>query len=275
MAIRGTRASLRHRLPAASDDHAEPGRARLIAFRPMSEVGTAEVRQDEDSMAKNALFFDANQAYAASVGTLETYDNIRRAIDPQIAGARCLLDVGNGGVFDYDTSLAERIVGVDLFLKDTPDGLPENVELRYGDALMLAEPDGSYDCVLEIAVFHHLVGSDAQTTLANMRQAIAEAHRVLEAGGRLVVMESCVPASAFAIERRLLGVLQHVARTPLMRHPATLQVTPEIIGGMIEERFGNVRATPIPVGRWILQFGRRWPSALTPARPYLFTARRT
>jgi hypothetical protein len=60
-----------------------------------------------------------------------------------------------------------------------------------------------------------------------------------------------------------------------MRHPATLQVPPEMIGGMIAERFGNVVVTPIPVGRWILQFGRRWPTALTPARPYLFTAERT
>jgi hypothetical protein len=108
-----------------------------------------------------------------------------------------------------------------------------------------------------------------------MQRAIDEAHRVLKPGGRLVVMESCVSALAFAIERRLLYAARQIARTPFMCHPATLQVPPETIESMIEERFDNVVVTPIPVGRWILQFGKQWPSALTPARPYLFTAART
>jgi SAM-dependent methyltransferase len=238
-------------------------------------VTPSEPSQDRTSIAKNSQFFAGNTDYATRVSALETYENIRRAIDPQIAGVHDLLDVGNGGVFDYDTSLVERIVGVDLFLQDTPAGLPENVTLRYGDALALTEPDAAYDCVLENSVFHHLIGSDTQSTLANIRQAIDEAYRVLKPGGRFVVMESCVSVLAFAIERRLFYAVRQLARTPLMRHPATLQVPPEMIGSMIEGRFGNVAVAPIPVGRWILQFGRRWPSALTPARPYLITATRT
>ncbi|HEV3070376.1 MAG TPA: class I SAM-dependent methyltransferase [Solirubrobacteraceae bacterium] len=230
--------------------------------------------QDIASATKNAQFFDANTRYAARVGELETYMWIRRAIDPEIAGARRLLDVGNGGVFDYDTNLAEQIVGVDLFLEETPPYLPENVTLRRGDALALNEPDAAYDRVLEISVLHHLIGVDVQSSLVNMQRAIDEAYRVLEPGGRLVIMESCVSARAFAVERRLFGMLQLLARNPLMRHPATLQFPPETISTIIGERFGQVSVAPIPVGRWILQFGLRWPTALTPARPYLFTATR-
>jgi len=231
--------------------------------------------QDAASVAKNASFFDANERYAQHVGSLETYRQIRRAIDGEIAGARRLLDVGNGGVFDYDTGLAEEIVGVDLFLDGPPSGLDDHITFRRGDALALEEPDAAYDVVLEISVFHHLVGTDHESTTANIRQAVAEAHRVLEPGGRFVVMESCVSARAFALERRLFGALRQLARTPLMHHPATLQFPSAMIGDIIGSRFGEVTSRPIPVGPWIIQFGRRWPTKLTPARPYLFTARRT
>jgi SAM-dependent methyltransferase len=231
--------------------------------------------QDIASVAKNARYFDANKHYAEHVGSLDTYKRIREAIDPEIAGARRLLDVGNGGVFDYDTDLVEQIVGVDLFLDGTPSSPGENVVLRRGDALALDERDGTYDRVLEISVFHHLIGTDVRSTLENVRRAVDEAYRVLEPGGRLVVMESCVSKRAFAVERRLFGALRQLARTPVMRHPATLQFPPATIAEVIRGRFDNVAVAAIPVGRWIIQFGLRWPTALTPARPYLFTATRT
>jgi SAM-dependent methyltransferase len=230
--------------------------------------------QDPASIAKNASFFNENKRYARRVSSLETYRQISRAINGEIVGARRLLDVGNGGVFDYDTSLAKEIVGVDLFLDGTPPQFDDHITLRRGNALALEEPDGAYDRVLEVSVFHHLVGRDVDSTLANIHRAIDEAYRVLEPGGRLIVMESCVSARAFSVEQRLFGALKRLAQTPLMSHPATLQFPPEKIAESIRERFGEVAVTPIPVGRWIIQFGLPWPTVLTPARPYLLTATR-
>jgi SAM-dependent methyltransferase len=235
----------------------------------------SDTGQDIASVAQNARYFDANKQYADGVGSLDTYKKIRDAIDREISGARSLLDVGNGGVFDYNTDLAERIVGVDLFLDGTPPSLGENIVLRRGDALALDEPAEAYDRVLEISVFHHLVGTDVGSTFLNIRRAVGEAHRVLQPGGRLVVMESCVSERAFAVERRLFGALRLLARTPVMRHPATLQFPTATIAEVIRSQFGEVAVAPIPVGRWIIQFGLRCPSVLTPARPYLFTATRT
>jgi SAM-dependent methyltransferase len=238
-------------------------------------MGSAQpTGQDAASVAKNAEHFDANERYARQVASMETYRQIRHAIDRQIAGAQRMLDIGNGGVFDYDTSLAAQIVGVDLFLDGTPSGLDEHITLRRGDALALEEPDASYDTVLVNSVFHHLIGKDVDLTLANIRRSVEEAHRVLQPGGRLVVMESCVSPRAFAVERHLFAPLRLLARTPLMSHPATLQFPPETIAELIGERFAEVTVAPIPIGRWIVQFSLRWPTALTPARPHLFTARR-
>jgi SAM-dependent methyltransferase len=230
--------------------------------------------QDSANAAKNAGFFADNQHYAELIGSLEGYRHIRRVVDREIAGARRLLDIGNGGVFVYDTSLAAEIVGVDLFLDGTPPSLDEHITLRRGDALALAEPDGAYDVVLINSVLHHLIGTDVDSTFANIRRAIAEAHRVLEPGGRLIVVESCVSPRAFAVERHLFRPLLYLARTPLMSHPATLQFPPATIAQAIGELFEDVSVEPIPVGRWIVQFNLRWPTALTPARPQIFTGKR-
>jgi len=228
--------------------------------------------QDAPSAERNSAFFAGNRAYAESITELDTYRNIRGAVNAEISGARRLLDVGNGGVFDYDVGLASEVVGVDLFLDGTPAGLPNHVTLRRGDALALDEPDDAYDRVVEISVLHHLVGPDVDSTLDNIRRALMEARRVLSPGGRLVVMESCLDSRAFFVERRLFRSLQVLARTRVLSHPAVLQFPPEAISAAIAERFEHVQTRPIPVGRWILQFGHRWPSALTPARPYLFVA---
>ena len=180
--------------------------------------------------------------------------------------------LGNGGVFDYDTRLVEEVVGVDLFSTRRLRRPPGNVTLRRGDALALDEPDAAYDGVLFVLVLHHLVSSDVDGTVENMRRAIGEARRVLSPGGQLIVVESCVSPWAFAVERRLFGALRRIASTRLMVHPPTLQLTAAAIEDLLRERFDEVRVKPIPTGRLLLQFGHRWPTALTPARPYLFTA---
>jgi len=235
---------------------------------------TQDAQQDALSAAQNSDYFGANELYARRIESLDTYREIRRAIEPEIKGATRLLDVGNGGVFGYDTSLAEQIVGIDICLSDAQSPPAENVTLREGTALALDEPDGSCDCVLEVSLFHHLIGSDVASTFSNISLAVEEAYRVLKPGGRFVVMESCVSERTFAIERRLFGVLRQIARTPLMRHPATIQFTRTTVAQIIDNTFDNVSSEPIPMGRWVLQFGRLWPTALTTARCYLFTATR-
>lgn len=229
--------------------------------------------QDRLSVARNRAFFEANEGYAKHVATLRTYQNIRNAVDRAIAGRRRLLDVGNGGVFDYDMGLVPEIVGVDLFRDQTiAEQLPAHVTLRCGNALELPERDASFDAVLCVFLFHHLVATEVNGTIGNIRSAVREARRVLEPGGRFIVVESCVPPWAFALERRLFGVALSLAHMRLMKHPPTLQFPQGVVEGILREQFANVYLSSIPVGPVILQFGHRWPVALTPARPYLFIA---
>ena len=231
--------------------------------------------QDAASAERNAEFF-ARDKHGRDVAELDTYRLIREAITREVSGASRLLDVGNGGVFEYDTDRVEEIVAVDLFLDQLPaDHFPPNVTARRGDALALDEPDGAYDMVLEALLYHHLVGTRPDDSIANIRQAVEEAARVLQPGGRLVVAESCVPRWFYAFERVMFRPLTVLARTRLLGgHPAVLQLPFDLLASLVAERLVIERAYPIPIGRWITQFGRRWPSALTPARAVIVVARK-
>jgi SAM-dependent methyltransferase len=232
--------------------------------------------QDATSVKQNAEFF-ARDKHGRDAAELDTYRLIREAITREVAGADQLLDVGNGGVFEYDTNQVKSIVAVDLFLDQVPASqFPPNVTARRGDALDLDEADASFDLVLEALLYHHLVGTRPRDSICNVRRAVAEAERVLRPGGRLVVAESCVPRWFYGFERVMFRPLVALARTPLLGgHPAVLQLPFGLLRGLIGERLEIERAYRIPMGRWLTQFGRRWPTALTPARAVIVVARKS
>src|SRR5262245_51131527 len=65
--------------------------------------------QAADAAARNAEFF-ARAKHGRDVAALDTYKRIREAIEREVSGARRMLDVGNGGVFEYDPGLVDQIV---------------------------------------------------------------------------------------------------------------------------------------------------------------------
>jgi SAM-dependent methyltransferase len=231
--------------------------------------------QAPDSVARNAEFF-ARDTYSRQADRLDSHARIRAALSRDLAGTRRLLDVGNGGVFEYDPAVAEEVVAVDLFLDEEGGGpYPDNVTVRRGDALALSEEPGSFDVVLEAFLYHHLAGERAADSVANVRTALAEAERMLAPGGRLVIAESCVPEWFYAVERVLFRPLRALAATPLLGgHPATLQLPAALLEELVAERFELERSEQIPLGRWVTQFGRRWPTRLTPVTAYLISGRK-
>ena len=231
--------------------------------------------QDERAAQLNAEFF-ADEKYAGQVAELDTYRFTREAINREVAGVDRLLDVGNGGVFEYDTDRVGSIVAVDLFLDEAQgDHFPENATARRGDALDLDEPEESYDAVLHAFLYHHLVGRKPADMIANTRRAIDEAQRVLKPDGLLIVAESCVKSWFYPLEWLLFRPLTMLVKTPLFGgHPATFQLTAGRVHEEGGRRFRIERDYPFETGRWISQFGRKWPTALTPARQFIVVARK-
>ena len=92
------------------------------------------LKQTEILKQKNYnYFFHANSQYRKAIETIDTYGNISKEINSQIVGFDNLADIGNGGIFRYDTNLVGKITGIDLFLDNLEElDLPSNIIMLTG-----------------------------------------------------------------------------------------------------------------------------------------------
>jgi SAM-dependent methyltransferase len=214
--------------------------------------------------ATNSQWFNDNDHYMETQAELECYRHMQKIVEREVRGMGSVLDVGNGGFFNYDTSLAGHVTAVDLFLKDGP-GPTHNSSFRQGSFLDLPFADASFDCVLQQNVFHHVTGASVAQNHANMRRCMAEMYRCTRPGGKAVVIESTVGPLFYAFEWL---VYRPVLAIKKGGHPVTFQFTArQLIRAAADCGFRIDEFTFIPRGAFLLQFGYRWPSALTPAKP--------
>jgi SAM-dependent methyltransferase len=228
-------------------------------------------KQSDHSVEKNTSFFqDRLNGYKSKVAALDTYRSISASINAELHGIHHLLDVGNGGTFDYDVSLLPELTAVDLFLEDLPPhSFPQNVVPRNGTALALPFSGASFDGVIMVMLIHHLIGNSVSECWENVSRAVDEAFRVLKPGGKLIIMESCVPRWFYRFESMVFPVATKLINR-LSSHPATLQFPPAMIADLLGKYGAKVDVVRIPKGRWVLQYGIQYPSALTPVTPYRF-----
>jgi len=227
-----------------------------------------------DAQATNRQFFlDHLAEYRKSLETIDTYIQLRKYVSEKIVGIGRMLDIGNGGVCNYDATRVGEIVALDLFFDQLPPEickttLPPNAQARTGSALDIPEPDESFDGVLMVMLIHHLVGSSVADCKANARRAIQEASRVLKPGGRFILVESCVPRWFYRTER--LAYRGAVRIIPLISsHPPTLQYVVEDLRDMVSEFLPKVEVEHMPRGRKVVLYGITVPSAFTPVQVHI------
>ncbi len=134
----------------------------------------AKMQADYDAIAK---------AFSLSRAELHWPEVDREiiALKPGMA----MLDVGCGMGRLYNTAKAAGLTyaGVDISAQQIAEGkrLNPQADLEVGSMLHLPYEDASFDAVFMVASFHHLA------TVAERRQAVVEAMRVLKPGGIVVV----------------------------------------------------------------------------------------
>ncbi len=213
---------------------------------------------------KNIEWFRDNDAYIEAQANLEFYQHIELMIRREIHGENEVLDIGNGGFFNYDTQLANHVTAVDLFLEDGPGPTP-NSTFKQGSILDIPFPNESFDCIILQNVLHHVTGECVKENHRNLSRNLAELYRCVRRGGKVVIIESTVGDWFYAIEKVLFRPLLALKKGG---HPVTFQFTPkQIISETLEKGFELIEYADVPSrGLYFLQAGYKWPTLLSPAR---------
>jgi len=221
---------------------------------------------------KNIKFFDKNTNYQKNIYNIDTYKNIYIEISKKLKGTNKLLDIGHGGTFDYNTRLINRIVGVDLSYMNEKK-LPKNIKLIKGNVLNLPNNLKSFDKVLMNMLLHHLTGENISQNFSNLRKSIKQTKKTLKKKGELIIVESCVP-KWFNLFEKLVYKFASLVLLKFMNHPPVFQYTKEqILEELIEQGFEKIEYKIIKQGKFILQFGYKFPTFLTPVKTVIFTSR--
>ena len=223
---------------------------------------------------KNINFFSANKKYQQNVATLDTYKILYNEITNTLKKSKNLLDIGHGGSFDYDTSKLESITGLDLDEMIDSSSLPKNIQLKKGSALDIPKDLKDFDTVIVVMLLHHLVGNSVSENLKNLDKCLEQTYKTLTKDGQLIIVESCVPNWFYKIEKILFKPTSYLIKK-FMKHPPAFQFTRNILVDYLKKNnFKNINLKKIRQGNFILQYGIKFPTFLTPVETIIITANR-
>ena len=230
---------------------------------PLTDMKSSEVGQNEVALRKNAAFFAENDWYKSNQNRLETYRLIAQAATHESETAKSLLDIGNGGVFIYPIDHISRVEAVDIFVDDSFSQRYPKVRWRAMSILDLQDQE-RFDTVVAVNCLHHVVGSDVGQCYENLARILSVVFRALETGGKLVLIESTVPAWFLGVYKPFYRLLLKL--WPL-RHPPTFQYNVrDIDAAAIEAGFQEVEMAWIPKVGNIMTLGFEVPGWVSPIR---------
>ena len=221
---------------------------------------------------KNIEFFSSNSKYQNNVATIDTYKILYSEITNFIKSSNKLLDIGHGGTFDYDTSKVKEITGLDLDKMIDVKNIPKNIRLVEGSALDIPEDIKNFDTTIVVMLLHHLVGNEVSENLENLDRCLQQIRKTLIDNGKLIIVESCVPKWFYLIEKILFKPTSFLIKK-FIKHPPAFQFTEEILGKYLKKNnFKNINFKEIRQGKFILQYGIKVPTFLTPVKTIIITA---
>lgn len=134
-------------------------------------------------------FDDESREYVQTIMDAEKdyYDKAEKFITPILKENDSVLDIGNGGIINYDYSFLKELICADLSvsnkIKEVYKNVP-NISFIESNIMDMSNINSErFNAVIIQKVIHHLAEVDYKTTKRNCIKAIHECLRVLHRGG--------------------------------------------------------------------------------------------
>lgn len=227
-------------------------------------------------------FDDESRAYVATIMEAEGdyYEKAEKFISPCLKKNGKVLDIGNGGILNYDYEELGELVCADISVskkveevyKDVP-----NISFIESNILdMKSVEDNRFDSVIVQKVIHHLAEKNYKTTRNNCVVAMKECVRVLKPGGTLIVCESTVKRWFECLEIAFFRIMLKCC--DLVKFDRVYQYSPQSLEKLLKTELADVatveRVEDIGNGENVLFLGRKFPAWILPCSVTFYLVRK-
>lgn len=187
------------------------------------------------------------------------YQEAAKSINQYIKGI--VLDIGSGGIINYNTEKAKKVVLADITTSNK-ERAKGNIIFVNGDIRLLGIKEESVDTVIMQHLLHHLADNTLKKSLKNLGDAIKESRRVLKKSGRIIIVEGMVPWSLELLQRFLFPINKKTYKW-CFHFPMVLQYSERTIAKELKKAGLKIeRRETIPDGDILPIFGmnlqRKW-----------------
>lgn len=187
----------------------------------------------------------------------ELYRNIAAQIGSLLRGT--VVDFGNGGVINYDTANIDKLVCVDVINEGT-ELTSAKIDHVYGDFYEYELPRDA-DYVMAQFLLHHL------TDDGRLEAALRRLRRALAGRGRLIVVETVLPAAFERLEQALRPAVDGFLK--LLRRPALRFFSIASLCALLRRAgFSAIEVRPVAIGRRVSPAPVLFPRLRIPGRLY-------
>lgn len=227
-------------------------------------------------------FDEDSREYVQTIMDIEGdyYERAEAFITPYLINGGSVLDIGNGGILNYDYSHLNELVCADITVSKKIEAIYKgvaNVSFIESNIMDMKNIDDErFDAVIIQKVIHHLAERDYATTRENCVRAMRESIRVLKKGGCLIMCESTVKRWFECLEIAFFKPM--LCCCDLIRFDRVFQYSTESLEKLLATELKEVadieKVTDIGLGKHVLFLGRKFPSWLLPCSVTFYLIRK-
>ncbi len=239
----------------------------------MNTVPGVNIEDNMSNLETTKQYFEKNPEHLkhAKETYSQMYDESGKKITPLMHGT--VLDIGSGGIINYDSTKVERLILVDISTANKENAV-RNIFFVNSNIKQLGIKNEIADVVIIQHVLHHLAENTRRKSEESFVNSIHEISLAIKKSGKLIIIEGVVPYSLETAQKVLFS-LNKILYKALFNFPMVLQYSQKTIINKIQQEGLKIESVEaIEDGEILPIFGMNLPRKYIPLKHICIIARK-